>query len=236
MTIEDKYSVIPTIVKVARNYGVDPDLAVAIARQESGLNPWAVGDKGSSFGLFQLHIGGELPRDWQKDYIVGPSGRIPRRAADPEANASVSLRVVGNVAKSHPSASPGTIAALAQRPADQTGYARSVNSLMGRGANYGALTSETPSATAAAATPGLAKAGLFDIPNPFADVKDFLSFVASPQALLRAVDFLLGIMAIGASAVFLGLALSDTKAARGASHSATTGAKKLAKIAAIAPK
>lgn len=34
--------------------GVPPALALAVARQESGLNPHAVGDNGNSLGLFQL--------------------------------------------------------------------------------------------------------------------------------------------------------------------------------------
>ncbi len=34
--------------------GVDPALAVAVARQESSLNPNAEGDSGKSLGLFQL--------------------------------------------------------------------------------------------------------------------------------------------------------------------------------------
>ena len=38
----------------ARRQGVHPAYAVAIARQESGLNPAAVGDNGKSRGLFQL--------------------------------------------------------------------------------------------------------------------------------------------------------------------------------------
>ncbi len=33
----------------------DPDLAAAIAMAESGGNPGAVGDNGSSFGLWQIH-------------------------------------------------------------------------------------------------------------------------------------------------------------------------------------
>ena len=38
----------------ARRQGVNPAYAVAIARQESGLDPTAVGDRGKSLGLFQL--------------------------------------------------------------------------------------------------------------------------------------------------------------------------------------
>jgi soluble lytic murein transglycosylase-like protein len=39
----------------AERYGIDPDLAEAIARVESGLNPKAVGLLGER-GLFQLHV------------------------------------------------------------------------------------------------------------------------------------------------------------------------------------
>ena len=42
------------IEQEARRQGVDPGIAVAIARQESGLDPTAVGDRGKSLGLFQL--------------------------------------------------------------------------------------------------------------------------------------------------------------------------------------
>lgn len=42
------------ITDEARRQGVPPQIAVAIARQESGFNPHAVGDNGRSIGLFQL--------------------------------------------------------------------------------------------------------------------------------------------------------------------------------------
>jgi hypothetical protein len=38
----------------AQRRGVDPDLAVAVATQESSLNASAVGDNGNSLGVFQL--------------------------------------------------------------------------------------------------------------------------------------------------------------------------------------
>lgn len=45
------------IISEAYNRGVDPALALAIARQESGFNPNAYGDRnvGGSYGLFQIH-------------------------------------------------------------------------------------------------------------------------------------------------------------------------------------
>jgi hypothetical protein len=42
------------IWREAQRQGVDPALAVAVATQESYLNPGAVGDHGKSLGLFQL--------------------------------------------------------------------------------------------------------------------------------------------------------------------------------------
>ena len=43
------------LIKItALQRGVDPDLAVAVAKQESWLNPSAQGDGGRSLGLFQL--------------------------------------------------------------------------------------------------------------------------------------------------------------------------------------
>lgn len=46
------------VVKSAINAGVDPKLALAHIMAESGGDIGAVGDKGSSFGLLQLHYGG----------------------------------------------------------------------------------------------------------------------------------------------------------------------------------
>jgi hypothetical protein len=50
----DRSAVVQRIVREARRQGVDPDLAVAVATQESSLDPGKVGDNGKSLGLFQL--------------------------------------------------------------------------------------------------------------------------------------------------------------------------------------
>ena len=43
------------IINYANQIGLDPKLALAVAQQESGFNPNAVGDSGNSFGLYQIH-------------------------------------------------------------------------------------------------------------------------------------------------------------------------------------
>lgn len=126
-------SVIQAIYRAADELGVPRTLALAIAKHESGLDPHAPGDHGyfrngrfvpdpsgppTSFGLFQLHQGGEL------------GSLTPEQAMDPYTNAKVALTQVAAVMKAHPGADPGTIAALAQRPKDTAGYAQSVNALL----------------------------------------------------------------------------------------------------------
>ncbi len=43
--------------------GIDPDVAVQVFRAESGLNPGAIGDRGTSFGVTQLHYDGKSMGD-----------------------------------------------------------------------------------------------------------------------------------------------------------------------------
>lgn len=68
------------IVRVAKEEGVDPALALSIAHVETGgsFNPNTVGDNGNSFGLFQIH------RPSHPDYKGG---------TDPEANARYGIRL-----------------------------------------------------------------------------------------------------------------------------------------------
>ncbi len=94
------------VAREARVLGVSPRIAVADAIVESGLNPRAVGDQGTSFGLFQLHQGGEL-------------GALTKaQAFTPLTNARVALSEFRTVQRSTPSLlrNPGALAATAQRP------------------------------------------------------------------------------------------------------------------------
>lgn len=110
------------VADVARRQGVDPVAAVAMMLVESGGNAGAVGDGGTSFGLFQLHEGGMLTA----------SGLTPEQAFDPRMNAEVSLRSYAHERAKGPNRSAGEIAAASQRPADPTGYAQRVDAAMNR--------------------------------------------------------------------------------------------------------
>ncbi|MHB1701316.1 MAG: transglycosylase SLT domain-containing protein [Acidobacteriaceae bacterium] len=107
--------IIKIIDGVAQAKGVTPTTAVADAYVESGLNPKAVGDHGTSFGLYQLHEGGEL------------GNLTPSQAFNPRTNANVALSTMGQVQAQHPNWSPGAVAAAAQRPANPGAYAQQVN-------------------------------------------------------------------------------------------------------------
>ncbi len=123
MATDQSAAVQRTIVDVARQSGVDPILALADATVESGLNPNAIGDHGTSFGLYQLHSGGEL------EALKGNLAAQKRQAFDPATNAKVALAEFARVAHAHPDWTPGHIAAAAQRPADQAGYAKKVDAI-----------------------------------------------------------------------------------------------------------
>jgi hypothetical protein len=109
---------IRAIVSVAKAKGINPLLALAIAYHESGLDPTAVGDGGTSFGLFQLHQGGEL------------GSMSKAQAFNPVLNAQVALSQLAAVIKANPGKTPGELAALAQRPANPSSYASAIDSLL----------------------------------------------------------------------------------------------------------
>jgi hypothetical protein len=111
------------VAQVAREQGVDPAVAVAMMLVESGGRSTAVGDNGTSFGLFQLHEGGMLTA----------AGLTKEQAFDPRTNATVALRSFAHeFSKGHATRTPGEIAAASQRPADPVGYAAKVDAAMAR--------------------------------------------------------------------------------------------------------
>lgn len=121
-----------------RGFG-NPDLLVATARQESGLDPFVKGgDSGRSWGLFQEHDAGRGAglSVAQRQDVAGATNR-----AIDEFNAT---------RQRFPDADPGTWAARAQRPYDPVGYAQSVNRLLGQ-QRYQGGTPSTPSGSSAPA-------------------------------------------------------------------------------------
>lgn len=100
-------SVIEVITHAADRHGVDRALALATAYWESKYNPRAVGDGGTSYGLYQLHEGGQL------------GDNTPEWAFIPENNANQALSTMGRVARQHPDWSPGQIAVGSQRPGEE---------------------------------------------------------------------------------------------------------------------
>lgn len=125
------------IATVANQYGVPVEVALATAYHESGLNPFSEGDHGyespggrftpdpsgpaTSFGLYQLHKGGEL-------------GNLSQAAAENAyTNASVAIPHFAAVRKQHPDWTWGQVVARAQGPADPGGYAATIDSIL---ANY----------------------------------------------------------------------------------------------------
>lgn len=137
-----------TVAGVASQLGVSTPLAEAVAWHESGLNPTAVGDHGTSFGLFQLHQGGEL------------GSLTPQQAFNPTTNADVALTRIAQVAHAMPGADPGIIAADAQRPAVPYAYARAVDALIPQfgGSSTGVTATASP-ATSSPTTAGTQQTG-----------------------------------------------------------------------------
>lgn len=55
------------IVREASRLGLDPAAVLAVAAGEGGIRFGAVGDRGTSFGPFQLHWGGAMPKKYWGD-------------------------------------------------------------------------------------------------------------------------------------------------------------------------
>lgn len=131
------------VANVAREMGIDPVTAVAVMLVESGGNHKAVGDNGSSFGLFQLHRGGEL------------GNLTPEQAFDPVVNARVALAEFQRLESKY--SDPGQLAAASQRPADASNYAQKVDATL---PDARRLLAEADTITANAPEPGSFNANL----------------------------------------------------------------------------
>ena len=78
------------VVELARRHGFpDPELAAAVALAESGGKAGAIGDHGTSFGLWQIHA----PAHPQFDR---------NRLLEPDYNAAAALAISSNGTNWHP--------------------------------------------------------------------------------------------------------------------------------------
>jgi hypothetical protein len=118
-------SVAQYLMAHARQYGLDPRAVIAIARQE-GLGG-GVGDHGTSFGPFQLHEGGALPRG------IAP-GRAQAWATSP-AGMNYALSRIASVARGlHGAQAISAISRRFERPADPSAEIAGAIRDYGRGA------------------------------------------------------------------------------------------------------
>ncbi|WP_211897689.1 transglycosylase SLT domain-containing protein [Saccharopolyspora erythraea] len=196
-------NIVETITSVAQQHGVDPILALATAYQESKLNPRAVGDNGTSFGLYQLHRGGQL------------GNHTPEWAFNPANNANQALSVMADVARDHPTWSPGQIAAASQRPANKAAYATNVNNWY-RQIKSGQLKlnggPQAPPPTGQPPPPGATPAGfgtgsMLGLPDPlggaaFTALGKVLGWANLPNLFIRIFCGFLGVGFIAAGVFF----------------------------------
>lgn len=62
------------IVRSALKHGLDPAAVLAVANVEGGIHFGEVGDHGTSYGPFQLHVGGALPKGKGAAWANSPAG------------------------------------------------------------------------------------------------------------------------------------------------------------------
>jgi hypothetical protein len=115
------------IVAKAKQEGLDPRAVLAIASVEGGF-AGAVGDKGTSFGPFQLHVGGALPV---------PGWRGAAFANSPEG-IDYAIRQIGGVARGLKGMEAiAAIASKFERPADVQAEITKATLRYYRGISYG---------------------------------------------------------------------------------------------------
>jgi hypothetical protein len=171
-----KQTVAQIIAEVAKSYGIPPAVALSIASQESGLNPDAVGDGGTSFGIYQLHEGGEL------------GSHSEAWAENVKNNAETALREVAQVRANEPDANWGKVAADAQRPKDRAGYAASVDSILNTYQSSGQPNAVTYFEDHSRSGASLQTDGA--IPGGGSGGGDFVEATASPQDIKAGLDSL----------------------------------------------
>lgn len=111
-------------------YGLDPKAVLAVASKE-GLGG-GIGDEGTSYGPFQLHIGGALPAQYTAN---GPNSQVTQAWAWSPAGINYALGRIAGVAKGQTGNQAITsIVTGFENPADPA------SEIAGAEANYGTVT------------------------------------------------------------------------------------------------
>lgn len=153
-------NVIAIIRRVARELGVPPEVALAVAYHESGLNPTVAGDGGHSVGLFQLY-----------DQGLGAGMSVAERS-DPEKNARVAIANMAKTKAAHPDWGWAQVAVVSQNPADHPTYKAAIQGILGDYSGSGKtatryFTSQAPAAAQGSYTAGgSGGGGGFGTPDP----------------------------------------------------------------------
>lgn len=111
------------IVSYARRYNLDPQAVLSVGWAETGLRRHAVGDRGTSFGPFQLHQGGALPRGKGLPWAGSTAGihYAVRKMAESGASGLSGRRAVDAIVRRF------------ERPADPTSEVGRAMAFYGRG-------------------------------------------------------------------------------------------------------
>jgi hypothetical protein len=162
-------NIVQLIRQIAKQQGLSERqtaVLIAGAKVESSLDPGAVGDNGTSYGLYQMHVGG----------AGGSTHESARRYLDP----ATAIRNRARFVREQNITDGAGFAAL-QRPADPSGYAAKVNAAL-KGVRGGG-TLNAPVTSSGGATLGLG-AELPGLPaaDPFAARLSGLASVRSRLA------------------------------------------------------
>lgn len=251
----DSRSMLAYIVSRSQSLGVDPQAALAVAHHEGITLPAEVGDNGTSFGPWQLHIGGALPSS-----VAAKGSAYANQWANSPAGVDYALQRIASVSRGQRGAAAITsIVSRFERPKDIPGeISRSIatypTALQGwSGGGGGGVTgaiSGAVSGVGGAIRTGVDASipGINLIPNPgdvIGGVKstaEFLGHLSDPHYILRGLQVIAGgvLVLVGvvllARQVGLAFAQSDTgRAVTGAAEAvATRGASKAVKAPAAA--
>ena len=205
------------VTRRAVSYGLDPTAVLAVASQE-GLGG-GVGDQGTSFGPWQLHAGGALPRSvwlhgpaYAQAWAWSPAGidyALRKMAASGASNLSGSSAIETIVSRFERPAKPGPeiIAAEAAYGGPQGPFARTRPDIPGgsAGGGGGGLGAAISGATDAVSDTleGAWKGSLGVISGP-ADFLRMALWLVEPKQWLRAVEFVAGagLMVLSLRALF----------------------------------